>query len=141
MIEGLHKLCQFHPLAIKLRTAQALEGNMGVPSVHKVVYLVLFFFTIGTLSDRDGHPIVLIYVSSLVVVEGMRKGDNDGVDKGAKDLVVVEAIEVVIDILEGPEGYGSEILEVLVVVGKGGVEQNSLDLLLGALQKGLQLLH
>lgn len=137
MIKGLHKLCQFDPLAIKLRTAEALEGNMGVPGVHKVIYLVLFLFSLGTLSDRDGHPIVLIYVSSPVVVERMRKGDNDGVDKGPKNLVVVYPIEVVVDVLEGPEGDCSEILEVLVVVGKRGVEQNSLDLLLGALQKGL----
>ena len=72
-IESLHKLCQFHPLAIKLRTAKALEGNMGVPGVHKVVYLVLFFFTLRTLTERDGHPIVLIYISSPVVIKSMRK--------------------------------------------------------------------
>ena len=114
---------------------------MGVPGVHKVVYLVLFFFTLRTLTERDGHPIVLIYISSPVVIKSMRKWDNDRIDEWAKDLVVVDPIEVVVDVLEGPEGDSSEILEILVIVGEGGVEQNGLYLLLGPLQEGLQLVH
>ena len=46
-----------------------------------------------------------------------------------------------VDVLEGPEGDSSEILEILVIVGEGGVEQNGLYLLLGPLQEGLQLVH
>ena len=95
-----------------------------------MVDLIFLFFWIRIFSNSTDHPAVIEDVPTLILHETIIERRDDGVDEGAEVLVEVDAIEIVVDILEGSEGDGGEVFKVMLVVDFWAVEENVIDIFL-----------
>ena len=103
-------------MPLYLWSPEALDGDIVIPSVHEMIDLILFLFFLRILSKRSNHSVLVKNVSSFIVLECVIERVNNIVYEIPESLIIVDAIEVVINIFEGSQRNCSKVLVVELIV-------------------------